>query len=249
MKVALFIPCYIDQFYPGVGRATLQLLENFKCDVVYPVGQTCCGQPIANSGLEKEAQPIYHHFVKTFLPYDYIVAPSASCVYHVRHHYDILEQTEAVRHIRNKTIDIVTFLLEVLNIKSLDARFPHKVGIHQSCHGLRGLRMARSSELMADPYSQWLTILTMVRDIEIVDLNRPDECCGFGGTFSVNEEAVSVKMGQDRILDHQINGAEFITSGDMSCLMHLQGILRKDQSAIRVKHIVEILAGNGNNEY
>jgi L-lactate dehydrogenase complex protein LldE len=243
MKVALFIPCYVDQFYPQVGKATLRLLEKFGCDVEYPADQTCCGQPPANSGMEREALPIYRHFIETFHPYDYIIAPSGSCVYHVRHHYDVLDQSDEVQKIRKHTLDICTFLLEVLKIDHLNARFPYKVGIHQSCHGLRGLRMAKSSELIIPAFSQWQTLLEMVDDIELIELNRPDECCGFGGTFAVKEEPVSVKMGQDRIRDHEKNGAEVITSGDMSCLMHMEGILKRENSPIRVKHIVEILAG------
>jgi L-lactate dehydrogenase complex protein LldE len=243
MKTALFIPCYIDQFYPEVGKASLMLLESLGCQVEYPMQQTCCGQPMANTGMEKEAIPVYHHFVSTFSNYDYVVAPSGSCVYHVKHHYDIIQQTEEVEKIRTSTLDIATFLLEVLHVKELPVQFPHRVGIHQSCHGLRGLKMARPSELMISPHSQWRTLLEMVAGIEIVDLNRPDECCGFGGTFSINEEAVSVKMGKDRILDHQQNGVEYITAGDMSCLMHLEGIIRKEKLNMKVKHLVEILAG------
>lgn len=243
MKIALFIPCYIDQFYPEVGKASLRLLESLGCQVEYPIQQTCCGQPMANTGMEKEAIPVYHHFVNTFSEYEYTVAPSGSCVYHVQHHYDIIQQTEEVEKIRSKTLDIATFLLEVLNVKELPAQFHHRVGIHQSCHGLRGLKMARPSELMISPHSQWRTLLEMVEGIDTVDLNRPDECCGFGGTFSINEEAVSVKMGQDRILDHQQNEVEYITAGDMSCLMHLEGIIRKEKLNIKVKHLVEILAG------
>ena len=243
MTVGLFVPCYIDQFYPEVGIASFKLLKSLGCDVEYPEAQTCCGQPMANTGMEKEAIPVYEHFVDTFQEFDYTVAPSGSCVYHVRHHYDVLDQDVEVKKIRENTLDIGTFLLEVLKVKTLDSRFPHRVGIHQSCHGLRGLHMARPSELMIPPYSQWRTLLDMVEGIEIVPLNRPDECCGFGGTFSINEEAVSVKMGQDRIKDHLQHKAEFIVAGDMSCLMHMQGIIRREKWNIQVKHIVEILAG------
>lgn len=245
MKTGLFIPCYIDQFYPQVGIATLKLLQDLGCEVEYPIRQTCCGQPMANTGMEKDAIPVYEHFVDIFHEFDYTVAPSGSCVYHVKHHYDILNQDEAVKKTRKNIIDIGTFLLDILKITELKSSFPHKVGIHQSCHGLRGLKMARASELMIPVYSQWRTLLNMVQGIEIVDLDRPDECCGFGGTFSINEEAVSVKMGEDRINDHLKNKAEYIVAGDMSCLMHMEGIIRKRNMDIRVKHIVEILAGTG----
>lgn len=137
MKVGLFVPCYVDQFYPQVGIATLELLRQFDVAVSYPMQQTCCGQPMANSGCEKDAIPSYHHFVETFQGFDYIVAPSGSCTYHVRKHFDVIEQSKPVQHVRARTLDISEFLLDVLQIKRLPAKFPHKVGLHQSCHGLR----------------------------------------------------------------------------------------------------------------
>jgi L-lactate dehydrogenase complex protein LldE len=241
MKIALFIPCYVDQFYPKVGIATLQLLEKLGCSVEYPMAQTCCGQPMANSGCEDDAVAAYRHFVRTFKNYDYIVSPSGSCVYHVRHHYDIIAQTEEVQHIRRRTFDLPEFLLDVLKIERLDARFPRKVGLHQSCHGLRGLRLGHSSELIAPDFSKTKTLLEMVEGLELVALDRPDECCGFGGTFAVNEAAVSVKMGKDRIADHLRHQAEVITAGDMSCLMHIDGIMRRRKLPLQVLHIAEIL--------
>ncbi len=241
MKVGLFIPCYVDQFFPQVGIATLTLLEKLGCEVTFPMQQTCCGQPLANSGMESDAKSIYHHFVEVFSSFSYIVAPSSSCVYHVKHHYNIIEQNEDVQQVRNHVYDICAFLVDVLKVEQFQASFPHKVGLHQSCHGLRGLRMAKASEQVIPAYSKWLTLLQGVPDIELIDLDRPDECCGFGGTFAVTHEAVSVKMGKDKIDDHSRNGAEYITSGDMSCLMHLDGLLRRKKSSVKVKHIVEIL--------
>jgi L-lactate dehydrogenase complex protein LldE len=245
MKTALFIPCYIDQFYPQVAIATFQLLQKLGCRVDYPLAQTCCGQPLANAGFEKEALPVYRYFVKTFGQYDYIVAPSGSCTYHVRHHYGVLEQTEAVRSIRQRTLDLSEFLLDVLNIKQLEAFFPYKVGLHQSCHGLRGLRLGQSSERVGGGFSKIETLLGMVNGLALVALENEDECCGFGGTFAVSEEAVSVKMGRDRIADHMRSGAEVITAGDMSCLMHLDGIIRKRKINLQVRHFAEILNANG----
>lgn len=241
MKIGLFIPCYIDQFYPQVGIATLTLLEKLGCRVEYPTGQTCCGQPMANTGCEEEAIPTYHHYVKNFEPYDYIVSPSGSCVYHVRKHYDIIEQTEAVKHVRERTLDLSEFLLDVLKIEDLDSRFPHKVGLHQSCHGLRGLRLGPDTERVETFPSKIHRLLGMVDGIQLMPLDRPDECCGFGGTFAINEPAISVKMGKDRIADHERNGVEVITASDMSCLMHLEGLIRRQQKKIRVMHIAEIL--------
>lgn len=244
MEIGLFIPCYVDQFYPKVGIATLELLSKLGCRVTYPEAQTCCGQPMANSGCEQDAMSSYRHFVKTFDGFDYIVVPSGSCAYHVRHHYDVIEQTEQVKNVRERVLDISEFLLNVLEIKSLDSSFPHQVGLHQSCHGLRGLRLGTGSERNLAVESKLGQLLNMVRDIELVELQRSDECCGFGGTFAVAEPAISVKMGKDRIADHAQAGAEVITAGDMSCLMHLEGILRRQNSKIKVMHIAEILNGN-----
>lgn len=241
MKVGLFVPCYVDQFYPQVGIATLKLLQKLGCIVEYPMDQTCCGQPMANTGCESEAVATYLHYVKTFQPYDYIVAPSGSCTYHVRKHYDIIEQTEAVQQVRARTLDLPEFLLDVLKIEKLDAHFPHRVGLHQSCHGLRGLRLGQSSERVGESFSKIHTLLEMVDGIELAALQRPDECCGFGGTFAITEAAISAKMGRDRVADHVANGVEVITAGDMSCLMHLEGIIRRRKEDVKVMHIVEIL--------
>ncbi len=241
MKVGLFIPCYIDQFYPQVGIATLQLLEKLGCAVEYPREQTCCGQPMANSGCEREALATYRNYVRTFAPYDYVVAPSGSCTYHVRKHYDILEQTEDVSRVRRSTLDLPEFLIDVLKVEGLKARFPHRVGLHQSCHGLRGLRLGPASERMETGERKLERLLGMVEGLELAPLQRVDECCGFGGTFAVSEAAVSVKMGKDRLRDHRSGGAEVITAGDMSCLMHLEGIARRQRLPVRIMHLAEIL--------
>ena len=243
MKVGLFIPCYIDQFYPQVAIASLELLEKLGCQVAYPFRQTCCGQPMANTGCEQDAVATYHHFVELFHAFDYIVAPSGSCVYHVRKHYDIIEQTEAVKRVRENTLDLSEFLLDVLKVESLDSSFPYKVGLHQSCHGLRGLRLGTGSERVLEKDSKLQALLRLVKGIELVELSRADECCGFGGTFAINEPAISVKMGKDRIADHESKGVEVLTAGDMSCLMHLESIIRRQQKNIKVKHIAEILNG------
>lgn len=243
-KVGLFIPCYIDQFYPQTGIATYELLIKLKQEVYFPVKQTCCGQPLANSGSEKNAIPVYENFVRNFSEYDYIVSPSGSCVYHVRNHFDILEQTPEVKKVRENIYELCEFITDVLQIQDLKIEFPFKVGIHQSCHGLRGLKLAKSSEIVGRSYSKVLQLLENANGIEIVNLDRNDECCGFGGTFSVIEPAVSVKMGEARIDDHEKNGAFYITATDMSCLMHLEGIIRKQKRNIKVIHIAEILNSN-----
>lgn len=235
MHVGLFIPCYIDQLYPQVGVATLQLLEKLGCEVGYPPDQTCCGQPMANSGFEHLTGGCNDLFIRNFKDFEYIVAPSGSCVLHIKEH------VQGGGDIPQKIFELVEFMTDVLKIGRLDAAFPHRVGLHQSCHGQRGLHLAQMSELMAPPFSKPERLLSMVKGLELVELDRVDECCGFGGTFCVAEEAISVKMGKDRCADHIKHGAEFITASDMSCLMHLEGILRRSKSTVRVKHIAEIL--------
>jgi L-lactate dehydrogenase complex protein LldE len=241
MKVGLFVPCYIDQFYPQVAVATLQLLEKLGCEVSFPLNQTCCGQPMANSGCEKESIAAAKLFVDNFKEYDYIVGAAPSCVGFVKEHYDILEQTGDVIHVRKHIYDISEFLLDVLKITKLDAKFPHKVGLHQSCHALRSMRMGQSSEINGPAFSKQKQLLEMVEGLELITLDRTDECCGFGGTFCVTEEAVSAKMGKDRVEDHVRNGAEVITGGDESCLMHMEGYVRRHNKEIKVLHLVEIL--------
>ncbi|MCS6967766.1 MAG: (Fe-S)-binding protein [Cytophagales bacterium] len=241
MKIGLFIPCYIDQFYPQVAIATLEILEKLGLDVTYPLDQTCCGQPMANSGMETAALPAMQLMIKNFSNFDYIVTPSGSCAYHVRKHYDILPQTQEVYHVRKHTYELCEFLTDILNITDLGAHFPFKTGLHQSCHGLRGLRLAQSSEIVGKNFSKVRTLLENVKGITLVELQRPDECCGFGGTFAVSEEAVSVSMGLDRIADHITAGAEVITGTDVSCLMHLEGLLKRQKSPVRVMHIAQIL--------
>ena len=244
MRIGLFIPCYINQFYPQAAIAALELLEKQGIDVKYPLNQTCCGQPMANSGFEQSAKETCRLFVKNFHPYDYIVSPSGSCVYHIRKHFDIIEQKEEVIQIRNRTYELCEFLVKILGVENLKAEFPFKVGLHQSCHGLRGLHLGKPSEIIGeekDNYSIPYKLLSNVKGIQLVNLERPDECCGFGGTFSVIEESVSVKMGMDRIDDHIKNNAEVITATDMSCLMHLEGIIKRKNLPVKVKHIAEIL--------
>lgn len=244
MNVALFIPCYVNQFYPQVGIATLQLLERLGCTVSYPINQTCCGQPMANSGYEHLSGSCNELFVKNFSGFDYIVCPSGSCTLHVKHHLHANEEDKAAA-IRSNVYELTEFLTDVLKIDKLNARFPHRVSLHQSCHGQRGLHTSQMSELVAPPFSKPLQLLKMVDGLQQVTIDRVDECCGFGGTFCVIEESVSAKMGKDRIADHTKNNTEFITGIDMSCLMHLEGILKRQKSTIQVKHIAEILNSGG----
>jgi L-lactate dehydrogenase complex protein LldE len=234
MKVGLFIPCYVDQFYPKVAIATLQLLEKQGLEVVYPSSQACCGQPMANAGFEHLTQSCNTLFLENFSEFNYIVCPSGSCTLHLKDHL----QADLIG---KKIFELTEFLTDVLQVQNMNARFRHKVGLHQSCHGLRGLKLSQMSELVAPPFSKPEALLKMVDGLELIALDQKDECCGFGGTFAVTEEAVSVKMGQDRIHDHAKHQAEYITGVDMSCLMHLDGVLRRQKSNLKVVHIAEIL--------
>ncbi len=243
MHVGLFIPCYIDQFYPQVGLATVDVLKRFDVDVEFPEAQTCCGQPMANVGCHDDARPLAERFLAIFAPYDYVVAPSGSCVAMVRHHYEqILGPSDRLNAVAHKTYELCEFLTDVLKANGLSGRFPHRVGLHQSCHALRELRLAADSERMVTGPDKPRQLLASLEGIEFARLERPDECCGFGGLFSVSEEAVSCVMGDDRIADHEQAGTEVLTSTDMSCLMHLEGLVRRQKKAIRVMHVAEIFA-------
>jgi L-lactate dehydrogenase complex protein LldE len=241
MKVGLFVPCYINQFYPQVAIATLQLLEKFSIDVAFPENQTCCGQPMANAGFEYLTAGCNRNFINLFSNFDYVVAPSGSCVLHLKEHLHDNDHEALAKDVRNKVFELTEFLTDIVEVKQLSARFPFQVGLHQSCHGQRGLKLVQMSELVAAPFSKPLQLLKLVKDIRLIDLERKDECCGFGGTFAVSEEAVSVKMGKDRIHDHVSHGAEYITGVDVSCLMHMEGILKRQKKNTKVIHIAEIL--------
>lgn len=245
MEVGLFIPCYIDALEPEVGISTLKLLERFDLKVVYPFDQTCCGQPMANSGCHKDAAATESLFVKNFSRFEYIVMPSGSCTHHVRCNFDSVEQTDPVKHVRKHTYDLVEFLHDVLQVDSFPwAYFPHKVAIHNNCNALRGLRIASMSERREPFFSKPKDLLAKVKGIEFVELERPDECCGFGGTFSVFEEGVSVKMGQDKVRDQQRSGAEYVISSDSSCLTHQKGCAMRMGIPLKYAHIAQVLNGD-----
>ena len=244
MRVGLFVPCYVDAFEPEVGIATLELLERVGCTVEYPFDQTCCGQPMANTGCHAEAAATEALFVKNFSDFDYVVAPSGSCVHQVREHLTAIPQTDAVKKVRASTYELVEFLHDVLKIDALPwAEFPHKVAYHGNCNALRGIHHARPSEIVKPYFSKPLDLLRMVKGVELVDLARPDECCGFGGTFSVFEPAVSAKMGYDKVADQNRAGAEYVVSADSSCLMHQKGCAERLGLPLRYIHIAQVLNG------
>lgn len=245
MKIGLFIPCYIDAIYPEVGIATLELLEKLGLNVGFPLEQTCCGQPMTNEGDFESAKAAEELFVKNFKDFDYIIGPAGSCVKQVRVHYDKLEQTDEVKHVREKTYELVEFLHDILKIKSFPGiSFPYKVALHNSCSSIRGLNIAKPSERMGKPFNKSADLLQLVDGLELVELSRPDECCGFGGTFCVTDEAVSAKMGHDKVEDYVASGAEYVVSPDMSCLMHQMSVAHKNGvTHIPFLHIAQVLNG------
>ncbi|MCA9127415.1 MAG: (Fe-S)-binding protein [Planctomycetales bacterium] len=251
MRVALFIPCYIDQFFPQVGLATVEILERFDdVEIVYPQSQTCCGQPMANTGCLADTRPLAEKFVEEFSGFDHVVSPSGSCVSMVRNHYkNFFHNHRQYADLKSRVWELCEFLVDVKRVGTAEQpfelqAFPHRVGLHSSCHGLRELRLDPCSERVLEQASKVRRLLELVPQIELVELQRSDECCGFGGTFAIAEEGVSVLMGKDRIDDHLAARAEVMTATDASCLMHLQGIAKRRRDSLKMMHIAEILAGH-----
>jgi len=240
MNVGLFIPCYIDALYPKVGIATYRLLRYFGVDVSYPSHQTCCGQPMANGGFERMSIKLSEKFTDMFAPYDYVVAPSASCAAFVRVNYPSILNHEC--KVTQSTMDVVEFIHDVVKPDHIGGAFPHVVSVHNSCHGVRELGLSSPSEGHLPRFNKIIDLLKLKRGITIKEPERPDECCGFGGMFSVEEPAVSACMGLDKVKRHMATGAEYVTGADSSCLMHMSGIARKQGLDIQFKHVVEILA-------
>jgi L-lactate dehydrogenase complex protein LldE len=245
IKIGLFIPCYIDAFFPEVGIATLELLERLGVSVDYPLDQTCCGQPMANSGLQEDSAATEAHFVDCFKDFDTVVGPSGSCVHHIRFHLDAINGPPQVQKVRHATRELVEFLHDDLKVTDFPwAAFPHEVGLHDSCSAVRGLGHTRPSELVYEPYfSKTRNLLAKVQGLKLIEIDRPDECCGFGGSFCVTDEAVSAKMGYDRVNDFHRHGVEFIVSADMSCLLHMKGVIDRLKLPMRVLHIAQVLNG------
>ena len=242
MKIGLFIPCYVDALYPEVGVSTFRLLKSMGLDVDYPERQTCCGQPMGNAGFEHMAVPLAAKYDELFSAYDYVVAPSASCAAYVRlFHPNLLKESKC--EAAAKTVDLVEFLHDIVKVKSLSARFPHKVSVHNSCHGVRELGLSSPSERNIPRFNKIIDLLQIVEGIEVVEPERPDECCGFGGMFAVEEQAVSARMGLEKVRRHIATGAEYITGPDSSCLMHMQGVAKKQGiDSIKFIHVAQILS-------
>ncbi len=243
MKVGLFIPCYVNAVYPQVGTATYRLLKHLGVEVDCPADQTCCGQPMANAGFEDDSERLAARFDRLFEGYDYIVGPSASCVAFVRDHYGNLLAGQPHRcGSEGRVYDICEFVHDIVRPTSLPARFPHRVSRQHSGHGVRLLHLSSPSELNIPYHNKLRNLLALVEGCEVVEPDPVDECCGFGGMFSVEEHAVSGQMGRDKVQHHMATGAEYITGADSSCLMHQAGIIAREHYRIKTIHIVEILA-------
>lgn len=242
MKIGLFIPCYVDAVYPEVGVATYKLLKHLGIDVTYPLNQTCCGQPMANAGFEKMAVPLAEKFEDKFKEFDYVVAPSVSCTAFVKLNYPRLLKGKHECVTSEKIMDVVEFLHDVVKVNRKLGTFPHKVSLHNSCHGVRELGLSSPSEQHEHKFNKIKDLLELVEGITVLEPERPDECCGFGGMFSIEETAVCAQMGKDKVERHMATGARFITGPDCSCLMHMAGVAKKNGLEVQFKHVVEILA-------
>lgn len=245
MRVALFAPCYVDQLHPQVAIAVLRVLERLGVEVDVPSGAVCCGQPPSNAGFERSGEPALNAFVETFAKYDRTIVISGSCALHVRTHASALGAAGA--HVAARTLEFCTFLHDVIGVEKvaeLGATCSHRVAVHIGCHGLRGLGLASPSELQVGRYNKVRALLSTVRGLTFANLARPDECCGFGGSFAVGEPAVSAKMGRDRLRDYDGGNADMVVSTDVSCLMHLEGLARRDGIRLPMLHVAEVLAAS-----
>lgn len=244
MDVGLFVPCYVDQLAPEVGLATARVLERVGCTVHYDPSQTCCGQPFLNLGAAELGARLAKRHLELFAKYETVVCPSGSCTAAVRHRFPELGvgSDEDGRAQRARTFELSEFLVRQLERSSLDARFPHRVALLASCHGLRDLGLGTSSESVgARERSPAEVLLAEVEGLTLVPSLR-DECCGFGGSFAVKLPEVSTRMGRARLREWADAGAEYVTSTDVSCLLHLDGLRRREGLGPEPIHLAEILA-------
>ena len=236
MKVQLFIPCFIDQLYPQVAFNTVKVLEKAGCTVAYNTQQTCCGQPAFNAGFWGESKDVCTKFVQDFDGADYIVSPSASCAGFIRNNYGKLFENNAfqssAKKVSSQIFELSEFLVKILGITDLGASFNGKVTFHDSCAGLR------ECNIKAEPRA----LLSQVAGLELVEMNDTETCCGFGGSFAVKYDTISVAMADQKIDNAIATEAEFIISTDMSCLMHLDGRINHNGQQIKVIHLADILA-------
>ena len=244
MDVELFIPCYVDQLAPQVGLASAALLERLDCRVRFDPRQTCCGQPFVTTGAREEAERLARRHLRIFAGADAVVCPSASCVATVRHRYADLIGAEEVRDLAARTFELGEFIARVLRRSDVGARFPHRVALLESCHGLRELELGWPSERLSRAPGVGVTesLLRAVDRLELCEPERRDECCGFGGAFSVEFPELSARIGRAKLAALSASGAEFVTGTDVCCLLHLAGLRRRAGVGPRPLHLAEILA-------
>jgi len=239
VRIALFVTCLADTLYPDVARATVTVVERLGHEVVFPEGQTCCGQMHVNTGYQREALPVVRHHVEVFEPYDVVVAPSGSRVGSVRHQHAAVarragDEALAVRAeaVAARTYELSELLVDVLGVEDVGASYPHRVTYHPTCHSLRLLRVGDKP----------LRLLRAVRGLELVELPLAESCCGFGGTFALKNADTSTAMLVDKMRHVLSTGAEVCAAGDASCLMHIGGGLSRLRAGVRTVHLAEILA-------
>ncbi|MGH7289826.1 MAG: (Fe-S)-binding protein, partial [Myxococcota bacterium] len=238
--VALFIPCYVDQLAPEVGLATASVLERLGCRVAFDPGQTCCGQPFVTTGARPEAIRLARAHAARFAKADAVVCPSASCVATVRRRYPELLGAGEAETLAARTFELGEFIVRELGKTDVGARFPHRVALLESCHGLRELGLGRPSEqLGGEPSPPGVTerLLRGVTGLELAPIRRRDECCGFGGAFSVGFPELSARIGRDKLRALTESGAEYVTGTDASCLLHLEGLRRREGFGPRAIHL------------
>jgi Fe-S oxidoreductase len=233
------VTCVNDAMFPDTGKAMVRLLRRLGVDVEFPVGQTCCAQPMVNTGYLDEAVPVVRTFVDAFRGYDAVVTPSGSCAGSARHQHALVARRSgdpglvaAVEETAPRVHELSEFLVDVLGVTDVGAYFPHRVTYHPTCHSLRMLGVGDRPH----------RLLSAVRGVTLVDLPAAEECCGFGGTFALKNADTSVAMGSDKARHVRETGAEVLVAGDNSCLMHVGGLLSRERSGVRVMHLAEILA-------
>jgi L-lactate dehydrogenase complex protein LldE len=235
-RVALFLPCYCDALFPQVGIATVKLFERLGVPLEYPLEQTCCGQPAFNAGHWSEALSLADRFARIFAPYRWIVVPSGSCGAMARVSYAELLPADAAADTGSRVYDLAQFLVEIVGTSNVGATFNGKVTYHDGCHGRRELHSTNAA----------LALLRAVKGLQYLELPGSEECCGFGGLFSVRYPELSASMGQAKAASICQTAALVVTSGDSSCLMHIEGIARMMQprTPLRFLHLAEILASD-----
>ncbi|MEO6547292.1 MAG: (Fe-S)-binding protein [Ferruginibacter sp.] len=236
MKVQLFIPCFVDQLYPATAFNMIKVLEKAGCEVQYNTEQTCCGQPAFNAGFLNEAKEVCKKFLKDFDSTDYIVAPSASCVGFVRNYYNRLFEDSSlhntVKNLGIRLYEFTEFLTEVIKIENFGAELNGKATYHDSCAALRECNIKEAPR----------RLLSNVKGLQLVEMNDVETCCGFGGTFAVKFDGISIGMADQKITNALATDAEYIISTDLSCLMHLDGYIKGKNLPLKAMHIADVLA-------